>query len=60
MGIVPVAVDLVVSGVNLGPRLRHDLAYSGTVTAATEAALSGLPAIAISLASREDPSSWNP
>lgn len=42
-------VDLVVSGINGGPNLGHDLTYSGTVTAAMEAAISGLPGIAVSL-----------
>ena len=42
-------VDLVVSGINGGPNLGHDLTYSGTVTAAMEAAISGLPGVAVSL-----------
>lgn len=43
-------LDLVVSGVNRGPNLGTDVLYSGTVSAAIEAALLGLPAIAVSLA----------
>ena len=54
LGIVPDPINVVVSGVNRGPNLGHDLTYSGTVTAAMEAAIAGIPAIAISLATRED------
>jgi 5'-nucleotidase len=53
LGIVEDPIDLVVSGVNRGANLGHDVTYSGTVTAAMEAAISGVPAIAISLNSRE-------
>lgn len=45
--------DLVVSGINLGPNLGVDMVYSGTVAAAMEAAISGLPSFAISVASYE-------
>ncbi len=44
--------DVVVSGVNHGPNLANDVHYSGTVAAAMEAALLGVHAIAVSLASR--------
>ncbi len=43
--------DLVVSGINLGPNLGVDMTYSGTVAAAMEAAISGIPSFAISVAS---------
>src|SRR6266540_6380318 len=43
--------DVVVSGVNHGPNLGNDVLYSGTVAAAMEAALLGVHAIAVSLAS---------
>ena len=43
--------DVMVSGVNHGPNLGNDVHYSGTVAAAMEAALLGVPAIAVSLAS---------
>jgi 5'-nucleotidase len=49
LGLLPAPVDMVVSGINGGPNLGHDLTYSGTVTAAMEGAISGLPAIAVSL-----------
>jgi 5'-nucleotidase len=42
-------IDLVVSGVNPSANLGHDVTYSGTVTAAMEAAIWGIPAIAFSL-----------
>jgi 5'-nucleotidase len=43
---------LVVSGINKGANMGDDLTYSGTVAAAMEATLMGVPAIAVSLASR--------
>lgn len=44
--------NLMVSGVNHGPNLADDVTYSGTVAAAMEGALLGVPAIAFSLVSR--------
>lgn len=41
--------DVIVSGINHGPNLGTDVLYSGTVSAAIEGALHGIPAIAISL-----------
>ena len=41
--------DIVVSGINHGPNLGTDVLYSGTVSAAMEAALVDIPAVAISL-----------
>ena len=46
-------VDLVVSGINHGPNLGWDVTYSGTVSAAMEAVIIGVPAIAVSVASYE-------
>lgn len=46
--------DLVISGINRGPNLGTDVLYSGTVSAAIEAAILGLPAIAVSLADFRD------
>lgn len=43
--------DLVVSGINRGANLADDVNYSGTVAAAVEATIVGVPAIAISLVS---------
>jgi 5'-nucleotidase len=41
-------IDLVVSGINAGANLGHDVTYSGTVTAAMEAVIAGVPGIAVS------------
>jgi 5'-nucleotidase len=43
--------DLVISGINKGGNMGDDLTYSGTVAAAMEATLMGVPAMAISLSS---------
>ena len=45
--------DMVVSGVNMGANMGDDTIYSGTVAAAMEGYLLGVPAIAISLASKQ-------
>ena len=50
---------LVVSGINAGENLGDDVIYSGTVAAAMEGALMGLPAVALSLASH-DPRDFAP
>lgn len=42
--------DLVVSGINHGGNMGDDITYSGTVAAAMEANLMGIPALAVSLA----------
>ena len=47
--------DLVISGINHGPNLATDVLYSGTVSAAVEGAMHGIPAIAISLATDAEP-----
>ena len=44
--------DMVVSGINLGANMGDDTIYSGTVAAATEGFLLGIPAVAISLCSK--------
>jgi 5'-nucleotidase len=43
------APDLVVSGINDGANVGCDILYSGTVAGAFEAALQGVPAVAVSL-----------
>jgi 5'-nucleotidase len=48
LGILPEWPHLVVSGINQGPNLGHDITYSGTVAAAMEATVYGIPAIAAS------------
>jgi len=45
--------DLVISGINHGANLGDDVIYSGTVAAAMEAAMNGIPAIAVSLLNEE-------
>jgi len=47
-------VDLVVSGINRGANVGTNVLYSGTVSAATEAAIQGVPSLAISLDTRAD------
>ncbi len=42
-------IDIVVSGINVGENLGHDVTYSGTVTAAMEAVIMGVPSVAVSL-----------
>ena len=41
--------DMVLSGINLGPNVGYDTLYSGTVAAAREAILNGIPAVSFSL-----------
>src|SRR5438132_9594695 len=48
--ILPRPPDLVVSGINLGSNTGTNVIYSGTVSAATEARILGIPSIAVSLA----------
>jgi 5'-nucleotidase len=54
LGLIEEKLDLVVSGINPLANLGHDVTYSGTVTAAMEAAISGLPGLAISLNSKRN------
>jgi len=49
LGILDEKIDLVVSGINAGSNLGSDMTYSGTVTAAMEGAIFGIPSIAVSL-----------
>ena len=49
LGLIEGPIDLVISGINGGINVGHALTYSGTVTAAMEGAISGLPSIAVSL-----------
>jgi 5'-nucleotidase len=51
-GLLDTLPDMVISGINLGPNMGDDTIYSGTVAAATEGYLLGIPSIAISLASK--------
>jgi 5'-nucleotidase len=54
LGLLPEKIDMVVSGINPNANLGHDVTYSGTVTAAMEAAIWGLPGIAVSLDTPEN------
>ncbi|MDD2443301.1 MAG: 5'/3'-nucleotidase SurE [Desulfotomaculaceae bacterium] len=51
--LLPAPPDIVVSGINQGPNLGTDVLYSGTVSAAVEGIINGIPSVAISLASYE-------
>ena len=51
-GVLKELPDMVVSGINLGANMGDDTIYSGTVAAATEGYLLGIPSLAISLASK--------
>ena len=51
-GLLDVMPDMIISGINLGANMGDDTIYSGTVAAATEGYLLGLPSLAISLASK--------
>ncbi|MGB9672699.1 MAG: 5'/3'-nucleotidase SurE [Anaerolineales bacterium] len=54
LGFIEEKIDLVVSGINPNANIGHDVTYSGTVTAAMEAVISGIPGIAVSLDSPEN------
>ena len=45
--------DLIISGINNGENLADDITYSGTISAAMEGALAGIPAVAMSQAIRD-------
>lgn len=59
MGLLPRKPDLVVSGINLGANLGTDLMYSGTVAAAMEGMVFGVPAIAVSQMRGRDDLRWD-
>jgi 5'-nucleotidase len=44
--------DIVVSGINSGANIGNDIIYSGTVSAATEGTILGIPSVAVSLSAR--------
>ena len=49
LGLLEREPDLVVSGINAGANVGSDITYSGTVAAAMEAVVAGIPAIAVSV-----------
>jgi 5'-nucleotidase len=51
LGVLSPPPDIIVSGINFGSNMGNDVTYSGTVGAALEAALMGLPGVAISIES---------
>jgi len=51
-GLLDELPDMVISGINLGANMGDDTIYSGTVAAATEGFLLGIPSIAVSLTSK--------
>lgn len=53
MGLRPFPPDLIVSGINCGENLSQDVTSSGTVTAALEGTIHGVPSVAFSLAKRD-------
>ncbi len=48
LGVLERKPDMVISGINHGANLGYDVFYSGTVAAAVEATIEGLPAVAVS------------
>src|SRR5689334_4169958 len=52
-GILDFEPDVVVSGINSGSNMGDDTLYSGTVAAATEGYLLGIPSVAVSLVGKE-------
>lgn len=60
--LLPEKPDFVVSGINHGANLGDDVLYSGTVAAAMEATILGIPAVAISYTGKdtEQIESWQP
>jgi 5'-nucleotidase len=54
LGFIQESVDIIVSGINPNANVGHDVTYSGTVTAAMEAAIWERPGISVSLDSPEN------
>lgn len=49
-GLIKDKIDLVFSGINHGPNMGEDVIYSGTVAAAMEGVMVGIPSVAVSMA----------
>lgn len=58
LGFVAEKVDLVVSGINPHANIAQDVTYSGTVTAALEATLFGVPGVAVSADEAHQPEDY--
>jgi 5'-nucleotidase len=54
LGMLDHQPDLVVSGINQGANVGHDITYSGTIAAVMEAVIFGIPSLAVSLNSYQD------
>jgi len=59
LGLLPHKPTLVVSGINRGANVGQDLTYSGTVSAAMEGVISGIPSMAVSLDIYQDGGDFN-
>ena len=53
-GMLPTEPDMVISGINAGANMGDDTIYSGTVAAATEGYLLGIPSMAVSLVGKHE------
>ena len=53
LGLIAFTPELIVSGINHGANLGDDITYSGTVAAALEGAVRGIPAVAVSQQSKK-------
>jgi 5'-nucleotidase len=60
LGALPFKPDIVISGINIGPNIGTDIVYSGTAAAARQAALMGIPSLAVSLNTMEAPFHFEP
>ena len=60
LGVIPKPIDVVISGINIGPNLGSDVIYSGTAAAARQAAYKKIPGIALSLNSFKEPFYFEP
>jgi 5'-nucleotidase len=54
LGLIDAPPELIVSGINHGANLGDDITYSGTVAAALEGIMLGIPSLAVSLAGGSD------
>lgn len=58
-GLFQTKFDMIVSGINAGENLGDDVLYSGTVAAATEGGVLGIPSVAFSLAGKDSPKHYD-
>ncbi len=55
LGLLPKGIEMIISGINHGPNLGTDILYSGTASAASQAVLMGVPAVALSIGTYAPP-----